>query len=175
MSLGGLTSLFIAAEHPELIDRLVLVDVTPGVDEEKAKDIIDFIAGPEEFESFEEILERTIAFNPTRSESSLRRGVLHNAHERDDGKWVWRYDLPIGERFDVEHRFSDLWAAVDAIQCPVMLCRGDRSPVVADEDVDELLRLQSDLRYELVEDAGHSIQGDQPLVLADLLADFLMG
>ena len=49
---------------------------------------------PEYFESFDEILERTIQFNPTRSESSLRRGILHNAIEADDGRWRWRYDLP---------------------------------------------------------------------------------
>ncbi len=173
MSLGGLTALIVAAEQPALIDRLALIDVTPGVNKSKAKAIIDFIAGPEDFESFDELLERTVAFNPTRSESSLRRGILHNAREREDGRWVWRYDLPIGERMDLEHRFSDLWDAVDAIECPVMLCRGDRSPVVADEDVDEFQRRRPELRYELVADAGHSIQGDQPLVLANLITGFL--
>ena len=74
--------------------RLVLVDVTPGVDRDKAAPIAQFIAGPESFESFDEILARTIEFNPTRTESSLRRGVLHNAVERDDGRWVWRYQRP---------------------------------------------------------------------------------
>ena len=55
--------------------------------------------GPESFGSFDEILERTVLFNPTRSESSLRRGILHNATERPDGTWSWRYDrftLPDG-------------------------------------------------------------------------------
>ncbi len=28
------------------------------------------------------------SFNPTRSESSLRRGILHNAIEADDGRWT---------------------------------------------------------------------------------------
>ena len=44
------------------------------------------------FASFDEILDRTIEHNPTRSESSLRRGVLHNAKENPDGTWSWRYD-----------------------------------------------------------------------------------
>ena len=60
----------------ELERRLVLVDVTPGVNREKSSAIAQFIDGPEYFASFDEILERTIAFNPTRSESSLRRGVM---------------------------------------------------------------------------------------------------
>ena len=49
-----------------------------------------FVDGPPQFESFDVMLERTMAFNPTRSRSSLRRGVLHNARERDDGTWVDR-------------------------------------------------------------------------------------
>ena len=74
MSLGGLTSVALAARHPELVPRLVLVDVTPGVDREKAAPIAAFVAGPERFASFDEILERTVAFNPTRTED--RKSVV---------------------------------------------------------------------------------------------------
>src|SRR5690606_4677154 len=97
-----------------------IIDVTPGVDKEKAKDIIDFVSGPEVFASFDEILERTIAFNPTRSESSLRRGVLHNAKQLDDGTWTWRYDLPARDRTEVTGRFADLWDAFEAIRAPLL-------------------------------------------------------
>ena len=49
-------------------------------------------------------------FNPTRSESSLRRGILHNALQRDDGSWVWRYRrfLDRGQRRRASTR-SSLW------------------------------------------------------------------
>ena len=53
--------------------------------------IIAFVAGPESFADFDELLARTMEFNPTRSESSLRRGILHNALQLEDGSWVWRY------------------------------------------------------------------------------------
>ena len=66
-------------QHPELVRRVVLVDVTPGVDGPEAAAIVAFVNGPESFADFDELLARTIEFNPTRSESSLRRGILHNA------------------------------------------------------------------------------------------------
>ena len=91
MSLGGLTSIALTAHRPDLVRKLVLVDITPGVNHEKAKDIVDFVRGPQTFPSFEELLARTIEFNPTRTESSLRRGILHNAVQLDDGSWMWRY------------------------------------------------------------------------------------
>src|SRR3712207_8030602 len=57
-------------------------DVTPGVTGAKAKQVTDFVNGPASFASFDEILARTVAFNPTRSEASLRRGILHNADRK---------------------------------------------------------------------------------------------
>ncbi len=92
MSLGGLASLELAVRHPALVRRLVLVDITPGVNQQKAKAVLDFVDGPQEFASFDDLLERTMTFNPTRSEASLRRGILHNAAPRANGSWQWRYD-----------------------------------------------------------------------------------
>jgi pimeloyl-ACP methyl ester carboxylesterase len=176
MSLGGLTSLALSSHAPELVRRLALVDVTPGVDRDKAAPIAQFIAGPESFESFDEILARTIEFNPTRSESSLRRGVLHNAVEREDGRWVWRYQRPrMLEQSDMEipADFATLWDDLELLQVPLMLARGDAAGTVVDDaDVDEVLRRQPQARIEVVEGAGHSIQGDRPIELARLLADF---
>ena len=179
MSLGGLTALCVAAYHPELVRRLVVVDVTPGTDHAKAEPIIAFVSGPESFASFDEILARTIEYNPTRSESSLRRGVLHNAREEPDGTWVWRYDRrrsPLATEAaaaaDGPPTFAPLWEAVDLVRVPTLLVRGSLSGVVGDEDVAELLRRQPACEVVVVDGAGHSVQGDRPLELASLLAEF---
>ncbi|MDP1807653.1 MAG: alpha/beta hydrolase [Acidimicrobiales bacterium] len=177
MSLGGLTSILVCAAAPELVRSLLLVDVTPGVDQEKASAITSFINGPESFADFDEILARTIQFNPTRTESSLRRGILHNALQREDGSWVWRYarfradEQPAdGHRFD----YGALWAALGAVTAPVTLARGMRpQSVVDDADEAELLRRQPTARVVRFEESGHSIQGDQPVELADLIAGLL--
>ena len=92
MSLGGLTAMELTVRHPALVRSLVMVDITPGVNAAKTKAITDFVDGPQEFASFDDLLARTIEHNPTRSESSLRRGILHNAHPQPDGSWQWRYD-----------------------------------------------------------------------------------
>jgi pimeloyl-ACP methyl ester carboxylesterase len=175
MSLGGLTALALADRAPDLVRQLVLVDVTPGVNREKSTAIAQFIDGPEYFASFDEILERTVAFNPTRSESSLRRGILHNAIEAPDGRWRWRYDLPrrgTGEGDDgkIMPGLDDLWEAVSRLRMPLTLVRGSLSPVVDDDDVAEVLRRCPTAVIEVVEDAGHSVQGDKPLELARILA-----
>jgi pimeloyl-ACP methyl ester carboxylesterase len=182
MSAGGLTSLGIAARRPQLVRKLVLVDILPNPDPGAARKIGDFIDGPATFESFDDLLARTMQFNPTRSESSLRRGILHNAVQREDGSWVWRYarhrsqaPAPDGDAGPaVRHpEFGSLWDAVSGLTMPVMLVRGMAAgSVVDDADEAELVRRCPQARIEQVAEAGHSIQGDQPAELARLIADF---
>lgn len=173
MSLGGLTALATLAARTDLAERLVLVDITPGVDQDKAAPIIAFVDGPEEFESFEAILERTLAFNPSRSRSSLARGVRHNAYQRPDGIWSWRYDRPTEARLgDLQNRHANLWDALSDLEHPVLLVQGGLSGVVDDEDIAEVQRRRPDAHVVVVEEAGHSIQGDRPVVLAELVGAF---
>jgi pimeloyl-ACP methyl ester carboxylesterase len=179
MSMGGLTTLALADRHPELVRKAVLVDVTPGVKPEMAKHITDFVRGPASFPDFDAILARTVEHNPTRTVSSLRRGILHNAVQQDDGSWVWRYarhqtpqaSEPTGQQ--AAELFAELWEAVSGLKVPLMLVRGMRAQsVVDDENEAELVRRYPDARIEHV-DAGHSIQGDRPVELAQLIADFV--
>ena len=174
MSLGAATAMALTARHPTLVRRLALVDATPGGVGEGAAAIGAFIRGPESFESLEEILERTIAFNPTRTESSLRRGVIHNTRQREDGRWVWRHhpgnepgvQFPgIGEQ--------QAWDDLSGIKLPILLVLGGDSTVVRPENVEEFRRRQPDATVVTVAGAGHSVQGDKPLELAELIAKFV--
>lgn len=174
MSLGGLTALALSAEAPELVRRLVLVDITPGVTPAKAAAVTAFIDGPTSFASFDDILARTIEHNPTRSVSSLRRGILHNAIEREDGTWVWRYARFREGETRVRPDFGELWDAVSSLSVPLLVVRGTApGTVVDDADEGELLRRRPDAQIARVAGAGHSVQGDQPLALAHLLDDFV--
>jgi pimeloyl-ACP methyl ester carboxylesterase len=186
MSLGGITTIALAEMAPDLVRKAVLVDVTPGVSPAKAKQIFDFVNGPPSFDSFAVLLERTIQFNPTRSESSLRRGILHNAIQRDDGTWVWRWARGSGETPVQAERppeassdapmFDELWNTLGAIRVPVMLCRGMLpQSVVGDEDEAELRRRLPEARIVHFEKSGHSIQGDQPVDLAREIEAFVFG
>jgi pimeloyl-ACP methyl ester carboxylesterase len=173
MSLGGMTALALARDFPSLVRALVLVDVTPGVNEGKSRAIANFVNGPDSFPDLDELLARTVAHNPGRSVSSLRRGILHNARQREDGSWVWRYRRaarPEGE----PPRFAPLWDVVSALPCPLLLVRGLRpQSVVDDGDEAELLRRAPAARVARVPEAGHSVQGDAPVVLAGLIDEFI--
>ena len=178
MSLGGMTTVALAGYAPELVQRIVLVDITPGVSTERSQHIAAFVQGPASFENFDDLLKRTCEFHPTRSVNSLRRGILHNAEQREDGTWVWRYarhrqgQPGLGDGGADNLGFAPLWDVIGSFKGPLVEARGMLSEsVVGDDDIEELLRRKPDARVVEFENSGHSIQGDEPVRLAGLLAD----
>jgi pimeloyl-ACP methyl ester carboxylesterase len=179
MSLGGLTTIALAAAAPDLVRAVVLVDVLPGITATRARHISDFIDGPPTFPSFDHLLQRTMTANPTRSESSLRRGILHNAVQLEDGTWQWRWarHRKAGERRQVSadgRLHNDLWADLARIQVPLVLVRGLRpDSVLGDDDEARLVARVAHAQVVHVAEAGHSVQGDAPVQLARIIADFV--
>jgi pimeloyl-ACP methyl ester carboxylesterase len=185
MSLGGLVTLALADGEPSLVRRVVLVDILPSRDEVATGVITTFINGPAAFADFDELLARTIQFNPTRSESSLRRGILHNAVQQPDGSWVWRHSRQretapetAGDAAAVDPaaRTAELWRMIESIRVPLLLVRGmEPQSVLRDEHEAELLRRLPSASVARVAGAGHSVQGDRPIELAAILDDFVFG
>jgi pimeloyl-ACP methyl ester carboxylesterase len=149
----------------------LLVDVTPSAPErhtemtEAQKGTVALVQGERTFPSFQAMLDVTIAAAPQRDRKSLRRGVFHNSKQLDDGTWTWRYDsIRKGEGFD------SLWDDVPALAAPTTLVRGANSFFVNDEDADEFARRAPSFRgVVVVADSGHSVQGDQPRRLVEIL------
>lgn len=171
MSLGGLTALRLAVTAPELVRKLVLVDVTPSAPErhtemtDEQKGTVALVQGEKSFPSFDAMLEVTVAAAPHRDRESLRRGVFHNAKRLDDGTWTWRYDsIRKGEGFD------GLWDDVPKLTTPTTLVRGANSFFVNDDDAAEFARIAPGFQtVHIVEDSGHSVQSDQPVRLVEIL------
>jgi len=92
-SLGGLTAAAVAASHPELVRELVVIDITPGVDPSAGPtQIRDFFAGPVDWSSRDELVDRALAFGlggGTRRKAE--RGVFFNSRIRPDGRVEWKH------------------------------------------------------------------------------------
>lgn len=184
MSLGGLTALRIAATESALVKELVLVDVTPSAPERheqmsKAQlGAVALVQGERTFPSFQAMLDVTIAAAPHRDRISLRRGVFHNAKRLEDGTWTWRYDTmrrPAGDdSAGMPASFQGLWDDVASITMPTTLVRGANSHFVNDEDAEAFAaNAPGFLQTHIVADAGHSVQGDQPVKLIEILRGVL--
>jgi pimeloyl-ACP methyl ester carboxylesterase len=189
MSLGGATTIRLAATRPDLVRRAVVIDVTPSVNKPgrvmtpEQRGTVALVSGPPTYDSFEQVFTVTMAASPKRTEAGIRRGLRHNMVRLGDGRWRWRHDLgrtADGEGDDEAQGggrdwtdFTPMWDDVSRIGVPTMLVVGGDSVFVLPEDVDEFTARLPTARVERVAGAGHAVQSDQPAALVALLRDFV--
>ena len=176
MSLGGLTALAYAGRHAAKLDALVIIDAGPEARQEGSRRIAEFIAAPAEFDSVDEVIERALSFNPRRDAKLLRRSLQHNLRQLPNGKLTWKHDRRHRAKFDAEawaRRREALWDDIPRITCPTLVVRGGRSDVFHDEDAEKLSAALPQGSWVRVEDAGHTVQGDNPRALVGELRRFL--
>jgi pimeloyl-ACP methyl ester carboxylesterase len=176
MSLGGLTTIHLAASRPDLVRRCVLVDALPGSARAVAamtaaqRGTVELSFGARSFASREEMIEAAVASSPRRPASAVRRGVIHNSKQLEDGTWAWRYDR---SNHGMDFPVAQLWDDVSRLAMPTMLVTGGESGFVTAADREEFSRRLPHARLETVTGAGHAVQSDQPIALAELISDFL--
>jgi pimeloyl-ACP methyl ester carboxylesterase len=176
-SLGGITSLVAAGEHPGLAKGLVLVDVVVSVERAGVARIKEFLtANHGGFASLEEVAAAIEAYNPVRKRSRNLDGLRKNVRQRDDGRWYWHWDPEFISNDDEPQRRTDrdrLQRAASALTIPTLIVRGLQSDVVSDAGLADMLRLVPQAQVVEVQQAGHMVAGDDNDVFANRLEAFL--
>jgi esterase len=175
-SMGALNALSYAAHHADSLAGLVIVDMTPDVRIAAAKRVFDFVTAPAELDSVEEFVSRAREFNPSRDSRLLRRSLLHNLRQLPNGKWTWKYDrrAMTRERFDqVRSEMEGVRDRLDAVTCPTLVVRGERSDAVSPENAKALAEALPCGEWTGIPDAGHTVQGDNPRALAAAIGEFV--
>jgi pimeloyl-ACP methyl ester carboxylesterase len=176
-SLGGITALIAAGEHPGIASGLVLVDIVVQIEPAGVQRIRDFMsAAPEGFASLEEVADAIAAYNPVRRRPRNLDGLRKNVRQHADGRWYWHWDPAFMRIDDEPQRRIDpqrLRAAAARVTIPTLLVRGLQSDVVSDAGMADMLELIPQAQTVDVQAAGHMVAGDDNDVFADRLEAFL--
>ncbi|MBN9210561.1 MAG: alpha/beta hydrolase [Microbacterium sp. 71-36] len=184
-SLGGLTAAAVAASRPELVERVVIIDITPGIDPSGGPaQLRAFFAGPTDWATRDELVDKALAFGLGGARSAAERGVFLNTRVRPDGRVEWKHHFahlaaaaaaagadtstPDAVRAVLA---STGWDDIAAVRAPILFVRADRGFVTA-ADADELVRQAADARVRVVPTA-HNVQEEDPAGLAALLRETL--
>lgn len=183
-SLGGLTAAAVAASRPDLVAELVVVDITPGVDPNAGPtQIRDFFAGPTDWASRDELVERALAFGLGGTRTAAERGVYFNSRIRDDGRVEWKHhfahlaaaaaeapvDRATGPAPDAVAGVLSAsgWDDLAAVRAPITLVRGERGYVTEENTAQFQARVPAASVVALP--SGHNVQEERPRELAELL------
>lgn len=184
-SLGGLTGAALAAARPDLVAELVVIDITPGIDTSAGPAALrEFYAGPTDFATRDELVDRAISlgFGGTRPETE--RGVFLNTRVRPDGRVEWKHHFahlaaqalsahaPGSEATpSVLHETG--WGDLTGVSAPLTLVRAARGFVSEADAADFQKRLPS--ARVVVIDATHNVQETAPRELVGLIASARTG
>lgn len=165
MSMGGLVALHLADQWPDLVARVTLLDITPAPGGERSRAMLERLNNRGSFAHLDEMMGHVADLSTTRTASSLRRGVRHNAVQRPDGRWIWRYDRP-GQTFSAPD-VTGLWDVVSSISAPLSLFYGELpGSMVSPHDRAELRTRRPDSLQRPFAHGGHSLQSDCPREVA---------
>jgi len=174
-SLGGMTALLTEGEATQpMSSAVVLVDITPRVEQKGVDRIIAFMtARPDGFASLEEVADTIAEYIPHRPRPKDLSGLEKNLRKRPDGRYRWHWDpqiiSPDRRRRDPERMF----AAARGLRVPTMLVRGGISDVVSEETTKEFLEAVPHAKYVDVAEAGHMVAGDRNDAFSKAVIEFL--
>lgn len=186
-SLGGLTAASLAHARPELVRELVIIDITPGIDPNgDAASIAAFFAGPTDWASREELVDRALAFGLGGTREAATRGVYLNSRVRPDGRVEWKHHFAhlasalahdpaaaaaaSAQQAALRGALSTQgWDDLAAVTCPITLIRADRG-FVTEADAAQFRERLPEATVAVVA-SGHNVQEEIPVVLAVLLTD----
>ncbi len=178
-SLGGMTALLAAGEHPGVAAALVLVDIVVQVEPAGVERIRNFLTAHRDgFADLEEVADAVEAYNPQRKRSRNLDGLRKNVRQHADGRWYWHWDPAFIVNDDEPRRKADpslLTRAATNLTIPTLLVRGLQSDVVSDAGLANMLELMPHAQTMEVGAAGHMVAGDDNDVFAGRLIAFLEG
>jgi esterase len=169
-SMGGHNSMYVAATHPDRVERLVISDMEPVM----RLDLIAYMRdaeAPPEYDTLEDVIAEASARNPRPSAVLQRRRAEHAVKEMPNGRLTVKYDFNAPKCWAA----LDLWPMLGKITCPTLLVRGAESPVLRPEVARQMVDAIPDCKLVEIKGAGHSIGLDNPADFDSAVREFLRG
>ena len=179
-SMGGICAMVAGEAHPDLFAALVLVDITPRMEQSGVDRVLGFMGerARDGFASVDEAADAIAAYLPQRKRPRSLDGLAKNLRQRDDGRWYWHWDPafvsgPMAVESRLEQHAERLTRGVQNLRCPILLVRGSQSELVSEEAVADFRAAVPHAEFVDVSGAGHMVAGDRNDVFADAVIDFI--
>ncbi|KRF15381.1 esterase [Nocardioides sp. Soil797] len=176
-SMGGKIAMALALRHPELVERLVVVDISP-VTYPKTSEFAGYILAMQamDLDTLERRSDADDALVEAVPNRTVRSFLLQNLRHDSSG-WRWQPNLDLlGRESAVLGRWpEDELAAVAPYDGKVLWIAGSESDYVTEDHVSDMLRWFPRTSRITIKNAGHWVHSQQPEVFQQVLERFLAG
>jgi esterase len=170
-SMGGKTVMRFCLEHPEMVEKMIVVDIAPksygsfsnyGEATADHSEIIDALASidPSGFEDRKEIDKALKDHFP---QKRLRAFFMKNLRRRKDGTYEWEINLEAlkNNMQEIMDGFSDLSPQTEKKMPETIFIRGEKSPYIQENDSMSINRFFPGSQIVNIPGAGHWVHAEK--------------
>jgi pimeloyl-ACP methyl ester carboxylesterase len=170
LSMGGRNAMYLASKRPEVVRRLVVVDIGPEISK-KTTQAPPGPPEPETWDSIEQAAQHLLRGNAYPGIHYYRWVASSSLKARPDGRLVWQWHPSIKERRTVSD--IDWWALLKTIAVPTLVLRGAESTVLDRDVAERMAATLPDGRFVEIPRAVHTLHEDNPDAVLAALRAFL--
>lgn len=170
-SMGGKVAIEIAIKYPELLDKVIIVDIAPKV------------YPPHHNEIFDALKTLSLATLETRSDADkqmekkvkhrdVRSFLLKNLYRNKQGQFAWRFNLQI-----LINNYLDISLGPThdgQFDGPTLFIKGGNSDFIQTGDERIIRHYFPTARFKLIQNAGHWPHTEKPSVFTHIVRQFLL-
>jgi esterase len=168
-SMGGKTAMNFVLAHPDKVDKLIVVDISPRYYDLEHYTILEGLNAMnlETITSRNEADAQLAKYVP---ESDVRQFLLKNLQRKSEGGFSWKINLPV-----ISGKLGNI--GVDLLypgtfDSPTLFIRGKKSRYVPDTDWPRILEVFPNAELETM-DTGHWVQAEKPQEFVDVVTRWL--
>ena len=171
-SMGGKTAMQFALSYPDLVKKLIVVDIAPK----------KYAAGHQAI--FEALLSLDLSTINNRKEAAaqlknkipavgIQQFLLKNLNRNKEGRYEWKMNLPI-----IHQQYANILENVrmeeHAFDSPTLFIKGGASNYILETDLPAIQYFFPTAQLETVPKAGHWVHAVAPTELLNLVNGFIM-
>lgn len=168
-SMGGKATMRLAQLRPDLLQKIVIVDIGPKGYPIHHDTILEGLHAID----FDVVKTRGAAdkvISKYISAPDVKMFLLKNLYWKEKGQLDWRINLPV-----ISDNMEKIVAAIpkDIVGTPTLFIRGEKSNYIVEEDYNEIFNQFINSDIETIYNAGHWIHAENPFDFYQLVIDFL--
>lgn len=168
-SMGGKVAMQLALTYPDMVERLVVVDIDPGQAEDNHTSIFHALLGMD-LSKMATRKQAEAYLSEHIQDTGTLQFLLKNITRKGDGSYAWKMNLPV-----LWDHFKDILAPVsgEPFDKPTLFIRGSRSNYIKPEETTLIKTLFPQAEIITIEGAGHWVHADKPNEILSVLNNFL--
>jgi esterase len=181
-SMGGKTAMLFSSKWPEMLDGLLIADISPFIDEKRKA-----VGRYEDLTILKSILDTDLSKAISRNDVELslakkihsekvRELIMKNIRRSGTNSFEWKLNAPA--------LLNNLDNIVDEIHFPVaginqitgfrvIFLKGENSDYINDEEFTDITTIYPAAELKIIKNAGHWLQADNPQAVTEALIELM--